>query len=413
MKSKIVKGGLFLFIIASLFSCGIESYSYLPPVISVSSTMNSQAVIHLPDAPDVIAIDFTTGKPPNMTISNQTKDLGSDYEIFYRIYLSDKMEMTVNTDTTRKNVNSTLDSDWTALEPYTIDSNNLSSSVFTAFTNRKYYSLQTASNGNLLRSNGNGAFNPLPESRLFVADDDLVNRANITENINADVQDNSSMSDGTQRYVYVSMYIAMRGFDQLTLNPFYSSPAFVNVFLLPASVPSVGVTGVTLTPPQAAANPAVKLTAAVLPANATNSGVEWSVDIPANARIRVLENNTAIISSISGSGTVRVTVRTNDGGYTASSEVTLSGVAVESISISDTSGIQRESWALSVGQDMHLNAVITPNTASSSVTWISSNPAVASVSNGHVIARALGTAVITAEATDGTELSATCGITVQ
>ncbi|MDR1362991.1 MAG: Ig-like domain-containing protein [Spirochaetaceae bacterium] len=405
--------GAALPVIAALVSCGIDSYSYLSPVVTVSSTLNSQAVIRLPDAPDVITMDFTTGKPPNMTIANQTKDLGSDYEIFYRIYLSDKMEMTVNTSTIRSTVNSALDSDWTALEPYTVDSNNLSSSVLTAFTTRKYYSVLTASNGNLTRSNGNGAFNPAPSDRLFMTSDDLINKANISDNINADVQDNTSMADGAQRYVYASMYIAMRGFDQLTLNPFYSSPTFINIFLLPASVPSVPVTGVSLAPSPAAANPAIKLTAAVTPANATNTGVKWSIDNTNNAALRVLENNTAIVSSLTGSGTARVTVTTDDGNHTAYSDVALSGIAAEKIIIK-YDGEQKESMALYVNGQITLEAEITPAAASfTTATWYSSNPSIVMVdTNGSVTAKALGNAVITATTADGTELAATCGITV-
>jgi uncharacterized protein YjdB len=396
-------------------SCGIDSYSYLPPVVSVNATLNSQAIISLPDAPDVITIDFSTGKPPNITIANQTKGLGSDYEIFYRIYLSDNMQPTLNTNTIRNTANPALATDWTAFEPYTVDSNNLSSSVLTAFTTRKYYSVLTDSSGNLMRSNGNGAFNPAPSDRLFMVSDELIKKTNISAEINADVQDKSGMTDAAQ-YVYTSMYIIMRGFDQLTLNPFYSAPTFVNVFMLPANVTLIPVTSVSLSPSAASASPACKLAAAVIPSNATNTGVTWSIDTQNNAAmIRVLENNTAIVSSLTGSGTARVTVTTNDGSYTASSDITLSGVAVQSIGIEDNTGQPISAFALYVNGAEELNAKMMPNNATlQGVTWSSSNTSVVTVSsNGIVTAKALGAAVITATTTDGTELTATCGVTVQ
>jgi uncharacterized protein YjdB len=400
---------LVLVVIALLssISCGVDSYTYLSPVAVITATFNSNAEIRLPNAPDIITIDFTTGKPPSISVVNQSKTYGEDYEIFYRIYLSDKLEQTINTDTTRKIVNSALDSDWTALEPYTVDSNNLSSSVLTAFTNRKYYSVLKDSSGNLLRSNGNGKFNPAPSDRFFMTSDDLTNRANITDNINADVQDNTTMSDGAQRYVYASMYIVMRSFDQLTLTPIYSAPAFINVFLLPANVPVVYVTGVSLSPSTATANPAIKLTATVTPSNATDIGVTWSLDKQGIADIQVLSNNTAIISSVAGSGLVRVTVKTNDGSFTDYSDVTLSGFAAQNITITPPT------LSLSVGGNTNLNVSITPSSALQSVTWASSNTSVATVnSSGSVTAVGLGTAVITATTIDGTERTATCGVTV-
>jgi uncharacterized protein YjdB len=401
---------IFLSIIVLLsVSCGIESYRYLDPVSTVNATLNSLAVIRLPDASDIITLDFSTGRIPTMKIDNQTKTLGSDYEIFYRIYLSDNMQQTVNTTTIRKTVNQTLDSDWTSLDPYTVDSNNLSSSVLTAFTSRKYYTVLRDSSGNLIRSNGNGAFNPKPSDRLFVTSDDLVDKSNISAEINADIQDKSDMT-GAAQYVYTSMYIVMRGFDQQTLNPYYSAPTFINVFMLPASGPNIPVTGVSLLTPQSTSQPAIRLTAAVSPSNATNNGVKWSVSPTNLAGIRELDNNAAIVYSLTASeNTVTVTVTTNDSSYTANSPVTLSGIAATDISINGSSPL-----TLTINETASLYAIMMPSTAAQTVTWSSSNESIATVdSTGLVKANAVGTAVITAETTDGTELRATCGITVQ
>ncbi len=67
-----------------------------------------------------------------------------------------------------------------------------------------------------------------------------------------------------------------------------------------------------------------------------------------------------------------------------------------------------------VGQTETLSATVTPSNATNkSVTWSSSNTAVATVSSaGVVTAVANGTAIITATTADGTNLSATCAVTV-
>ncbi|MDR0662794.1 MAG: Ig-like domain-containing protein [Spirochaetaceae bacterium] len=395
-----------LMIMALYLSCGIESYRYIPPVTNVKTTMNNLAVMRLPSN-DGITIDFTTGKIPRLTIENQTKTFGTDYEIYYRIYLSGEIVSTVNTDDTRKSVNTTLASDWTAMEPYTVDSNNLSSSVASLFSTRKYYSLQLNSSGNLMRSNGNGAFNPVPTDRQFTVTEDLLNAANITANINADI---TGMASGTPLYAYTSMYIVMRSFDPQTLTPVYSSPTFINIFLLPSNIPVISVTGVSVTP-SSASGPAVKLTAAVTPGNATNTDIVWSLSDETIAGLRDVGGNAVIVYSKGTGGAVTVTAMTVDGGHTASSNVTLSGIPATGIAI------DRPNVTLSTGGTASLTATIEPVNANQTVTWVSSDINIASISSTsgrtiEITARATGTAIITAMTNDGTELSAACTVTV-
>jgi hypothetical protein len=368
--------------------------------------MNNLAVMRLPSN-DGITIDFTTGKIPRLTIENQTKTFGTDYEIYYRIYLSGEIVSTVNTDDTRKSVNTTLASDWTAMEPYTVDSNNLSSSVASLFSTRKYYSLQLNSSGNLMRSNGNGAFNPVPTDRQFTVTEDLLNAANITANINADI---TGMASGTPLYAYTSMYIVMRSFDPQTLTPVYSSPTFINIFLLPSNIPVISVTGVSVTP-SSASGPAVKLTAAVTPGNATNTDIVWSLSDETIAGLRDVGGNAVIVYSKGTGGAVTVTAMTVDGGHTASSNVTLSGIPATGIAI------DRPNVTLSTGGTASLTATIEPVNANQTVTWVSSDINIASISSTsgrtiEITARATGTAIITAMTNDGTELSAACTVTV-
>jgi uncharacterized protein YjdB len=401
---------VFISILFIAASCGIESYTYISPVSNVTTTMNSNAVIRLPGAPDIITLNFTAGAPPKMTVANQTKTLGVDYEIFYRIYLSDKMEMTVNTESIRNTVNPALANDWKAFEPYTVDSNNYSSGVSSLMTTRKYYSLTTDSSGNMLRSNGNGAFTPKPADRMFMTSDDLTSKDNLTDNVNADVQDKTDMVSSATRYTYTSMYIVMRDINVQTLNPIYSSPTFINIFLLPSNVPVISVTGVTLglDPPSAKSGPALKLNAVVTPGNATNAGIAWSLDNN-TALIRVMENNTAIVYSSGGSANVKVTVTTNDGGFTASCDAPLSGTAVTKITLTTPTTL-----TLSVGGNGTIIAEVEPDSASKSITWASSNISIATVDqSGKVTAKAAGNVIITATTMDGTELSASCDVTVQ
>jgi hypothetical protein len=392
-------------------SCGIESYTYLEPVSSVTASFNSSAVVRLPSSSDVITIDFSVGKIPSMTVSGQTKTLGADYEIYYRIYLSDKSQPTVNTKEIRNDVNPALESDWAAFEPYTDDSNNRSSSVAALVTSRKYYSIETES-GYLKRSSGNGAFNPKPSDKLwFETSDELFDSANLTDNVNADVR---GVSTGTPMYAYASMYIVMRDFDTQTLTPIYSAPTFINVFLLPSNVPVVSVTGVSiLTPaPTPLTTPAaVRLTVNVTPANATNKSITWTLSNETIAGIRVLDtvdNAVIVYSKTAPGGTVGVTVKTSDGGFTATSNIVLSGMAVQTLDLNHS---QR---TLSAGASETLIATVNPSTATTqAIDWESSNTSVATVSStGTVTAVSAGTAIITARTKDGTEITKTCVITV-
>jgi hypothetical protein len=193
--------------------------------------LNNSPVIQLPNGGD-ITIDFTSGQIPKIT--GAIGGLNDSFEIYYRIYVSDVMEQTVNTTAIRNSVNPTLASDWAAFYPYTIESNNLTAGA-TIFTNRKYYPVDVDSSGHLVRSNGGGAFTPKPDNRLFQMSADLISAENLTDNINRDVQNKTGMTGG-ERYAYASMYIIMRELDPISLTPFYGAPAFINVFLLPDEV---------------------------------------------------------------------------------------------------------------------------------------------------------------------------------
>ena len=72
-----------------------------------------------------------------------------------------------------------------------------------------------------------------------------------------------------------------------------------------------------------------------------------------------------------------------------------------------------EKWNLKVGDTQEITATVAPNDATKKdVIWTSSNTDVATVENGVVTAKAAGTATITVKATDSSNVSATCEVTV-
>jgi uncharacterized protein YjdB len=83
------------------------------------------------------------------------------------------------------------------------------------------------------------------------------------------------------------------------------------------------------------------------------------------------------------------------------------GTAVTGVIVSD------ELATLDVGDTKTLSATVIPSDATNkAITWTSSNPAVASVSNGVVTANAAGTATITARSNNNARYYATCAVTV-
>ena len=144
------------------------------------------------------------------------------------------------------------------------------------------------------------------------------------------------------------------------------------------------------------------LTATVKPDNATNKNVTWNSSDPSVATV----DNGKVIAKKAGTATI--TVKTDDGGKTASCVVTVNAKVypVESISLDKTS------FEMTEGDDFTLTATVKPDNATNkNVTWNSSDPSVATVDNGKVIAKKAGTATITVKTDDGGK-TATCKVTV-
>ena len=138
------------------------------------------------------------------------------------------------------------------------------------------------------------------------------------------------------------------------------------------------------------------LTATVMPENATDKSVTWT---SSNASVASVDQNGKVTAVKSGSATITATA--GDKSATCSVKVT---TPVESITL------DRSSITLEEGKYTTLYATVEPDDADNkTVSWSSSNTAVATVSDGKVTAKKEGTATITATAGDK---SATCAVTV-
>ncbi|MCL2369661.1 MAG: Ig-like domain-containing protein [Firmicutes bacterium] len=134
-----------------------------------------------------------------------------------------------------------------------------------------------------------------------------------------------------------------------------------------------------------------RLTATVLPTDATNQGVAWSSSNTAIATI----DNSGLITAVSA-GTATITVTTADGGLRAHSSVVVTPVA--GVNIPVTGVILATSVAtLEIAGTYQLVATVAPATATNqAVTWASSDNAIATVGDtGLITAVSAGTATIT------------------
>ena len=145
------------------------------------------------------------------------------------------------------------------------------------------------------------------------------------------------------------------------------------------------------------------LTATVLPADATDKSVTWTSSDSSVATV----NSNGTITAVA-IGTATITVKTNDGGKTATCWVSVTPVHVTRISLNKTS------TTLVVGNTETLTATVLPEDATDkSVTWTSSNSSVATVnSNGKITAVGQGNATIIATSVDNPNAKAFCQVKV-
>ena len=153
-----------------------------------------------------------------------------------------------------------------------------------------------------------------------------------------------------------------------------------------------------------------KLAAAVTPENATDKSVVWESSNKSAAAV----SQDGLVTAVE-EGKATITVKTNDGGFSASCEVTVKKkvIAVTGVKLSAASMTLRE------GDRGKLTVTVEPaNATNKNVKWWTSDLDVVSVgstlggSTGYVEARKAGTATVTVKTEDG-EFSASCEITVE
>ena len=169
---------------------------------------------------------------------------------------------------------------------------------------------------------------------------------------------------------------------------------------------TIAVTGVMLsqTSVELTEGESIRLAATVSPGNATDKTIIWSSD---NETVATVSSAGDVVAKVPG--IANISVKTHDGGMTATCRVT---VVSKKISVS---GVSLDNATLSMieGETRTLKAAVTPEDATDkSVTWSSDNTSVADVtSTGVVVAKTPGTATITVKTNDGGK-TATCSVTV-
>jgi len=165
------------------------------------------------------------------------------------------------------------------------------------------------------------------------------------------------------------------------------------------------VTGVSLdkTAHEMTEGEEITLTATVNPDNATNKNVTWSTSDAAIATV----TNGKVTAVKAGKATITVT--TEDGGKTATCEVTVKAKTFPVTGVS----LDKTAHEMTEGEEVTLTATVNPDNATNkNVTWSTSDTAIATVTNGKVTAVKAGKATITVTTEDGGK-TATCEVTVK
>ncbi|MDR3166685.1 MAG: hypothetical protein LBT93_01975 [Treponema sp.] len=244
MKNSLLVFSRSLFIvtlIVTLGTCGIDDYIFLEQISrdTIVVDLNNRVTIPLP---------------------SQSESAFRNYEIYYRIYISGRIEAGTIEEGLLSSISPSLYSDYTSMQPYTVStSTSTSTNIGTVFSNLKYFPLDFDNINYELRGNhtvvldfaptsgvleplvldsgesypllrSSQVTNPAPNNRYFLNNSDLNSDANAIATRNADVQGNTTVTG--ERYAYVSMYIVATGRDN-NYSPIFSKPTFAGVFLLP------------------------------------------------------------------------------------------------------------------------------------------------------------------------------------
>lgn len=180
--------------------------------------------------------------------------------------------------------------------------------------------------------------------------------------------------------------------------------AICKVTVVPQSK-TVPVTGVTLDPDTLTlpvGSAPQSLTAKVQPTDATNQNLIWESD-----KTEIVSVADGVVTPHSV-GEATVTVKTEDGSFSASCHVVVTAVEIMKITLDQT-----ELKLTLGGESKQLTATVEPeNATEKTLLWTSSDPEIAMVENGLVTPIAVGQCQITAASQDGKN-SAICNVTVE
>ena len=188
----------------------------------------------------------------------------------------------------------------------------------------------------------------------------------------------------------------------------FTTECKVNVVKNGGSNPSVAVTGVKLAQNKLTLkkDDSFTLVATVEPNNASNKAVTWS---SANAAVATVSD--AGLVEAKTVGTATITVTTQDGGFTATCEVTVTeeDVVLTGLHLSPSE------TRLKVGGEATLSVTYEPAGATQrEVTWSTSDAAIVTVGeHGKVKAIAAGEAIITVASKTNASIQATCKVIVE
>ena len=160
--------------------------------------------------------------------------------------------------------------------------------------------------------------------------------------------------------------------------------------------PEVSVTGITIDPEILSLEEGTTgtLTHEILPSNASNTNISWS---SSDTSIATVDQN-GVVTAVA-EGTATVTVSTEDGGFTATSTITVTLAAIS------VTGITIDPAELSLDEGTTgtlIHEILPTDATNTNVSWSSSDTSITTVDqNGLVTAVAEGTATITVSTEDG------------
>lgn len=170
---------------------------------------------------------------------------------------------------------------------------------------------------------------------------------------------------------------------------------------------TIAVTRIAMSPTSATMEigESLQLTATVYPTNATNKNINWTTEHYDIASV----SNSGLVTARSA-GRVWIWARAEDGSGAGNYCVidVNEPVKVASIDLSESEK------TLTVGETFELTATVLPDNAfNKGLIWSSDNEQIATVENGVVMAVSPGECDIVCKSSDGSNVSATCHISVQ